>query len=106
MTELTNLWDSTRELYARFELPITVESMPGVFLEEVEELLDAQASEPAVNVAEEAADVIVTAMGVCMSRGVTLAQLLSAMRHVTRKNDSKTLQTHAVNAAGKIARKG
>lgn len=106
MTELTNLWDSTRDLYTRFDVTITQDASALVFSEETKELLAAQTSEPAVNVAEEAADVIVTAMGVCMSRGVTLAQLLSAMRHVTLKNDSKTLQTHAVNAAGKIARKG
>jgi hypothetical protein len=41
----------------------------------------------------------------CLARDVSLAQILEQARAVVAKNDAKTYETHAVNGAGKIARK-
>jgi NTP pyrophosphatase (non-canonical NTP hydrolase) len=98
---------STINLYARFGverpgLPV----MQPIFEEEVQELIEAaQVGEDKAHIAEEAADVIVTAIGMCLARDVSLAQILEQARAVVAKNDAKTYETHAVNGAGKIARK-
>lgn len=105
MNLLNELWDSTANLYTRFDVTPTVENTSLVFREEARELLLAQASEPDENVAEECADVLVTALGVLMSRGITLGELDRAIMKVVAKNDAKTHATHHLNTDGKIARR-
>lgn len=105
MNLLNKLWMSTVSLYFRFHVTPTVENTSMVFREEARELLLAQAGEPDENVAEECADVLVTALGVLLSRGIALAELERAIMRVVAKNDAKTHETHFVNADGKIARR-
>lgn len=102
---LTAVWQSTAALYERFGLKPNVQNTTEVFSEETAELLHAAMLESPVNTALEAADVIVTALGICMARGVTLDEVVAAIRATVAKNDDKTHETHAVNEAGKIARK-
>jgi NTP pyrophosphatase (non-canonical NTP hydrolase) len=55
--------------------------------------------------ASELADVIVVAIGLLMTNGFTLEQLQDAIAKTAAKNDAKTLETHAKDAKGKVARK-
>ncbi|KAB2903420.1 MAG: hypothetical protein KJ064_20575 [Anaerolineae bacterium] len=106
MDTLQELIRSTLEFYARFDVQPQLESAVRVFREEVDELIEAAAlgTDPA-HIAEEAADVMVTAIGICLSRGVDPAALIEQAQKVVIKNDRKTHETHAVNEQGKIARR-
>lgn len=103
------LWDSTFDLHSRFfpDNPPDFEARWRVFNEEVSEFLlecananDLTDMEPA----QEAADVIVTLMGLLQGLGFDYNNLQDAIIATAEKNDSKTLKTHAVNKKGKIAR--
>lgn len=102
---LAAVWQSTAALYERFGLKPTVNNTTMVFSEETAELLHAALLESPANTALEAADVIVTALGVCMARGVALEEVAAAIQATVAKNDAKTHETHKVNEAGKIARR-
>ena len=56
------------------------------------------------HIAEEAADVMVTAIGVCQSVGVDIEQIIAQVYYVIAKNDAKTHETH-VHLDGKIRRR-
>ncbi|MBZ0308246.1 MAG: hypothetical protein K8I82_19430 [Anaerolineae bacterium] len=106
MDTLQELIRSTIEFYARFGVQPQLENAKRVFQEEVQELIDAaEAGADSAHIAEEAADVMVTAIGICLSRGVDPAALIEQTRRVIEKNDRKSHATHAVNEQGKIARR-
>lgn len=100
------LWDSTADLHERFGLPIpdTAAVLP-VFREEVREFLDAMDVCDTVHAREEAADVAVMLCAVLMSTGASYEDFMAACLKVVQKNNAKTHETHAINSAGKIARK-
>ncbi len=117
---LKRLWESSEQFFRRFDsFPPDLDAQLRCVAEETAELyiatkeaawlehegnLDAHAVACGA-VAREAADVIVTVQGVCMALGITAEQLAAAIEQVAQKNDSKTLDTHYVNSAGKIARR-
>lgn len=107
MDALTRLFISTTALYARFGL--TARSTPPeqrrkFLMEEVGELIADSATHERGCMTEEAADVIVTVLGLLQSHGVTLAEINAACELVALKNDSKTTDTHEL-MNGKITRK-
>jgi NTP pyrophosphatase (non-canonical NTP hydrolase) len=102
---LRELARSTAEFYARFGVtPVLDESVP-IFEEEVRELIEAarQGTDKA-HIAEEAGDVFVTAIGICLATGVDVEQLVAQVYAVAAKNDAKTHDTHHY-VDGKIRRK-
>lgn len=103
---LQDLFRSTTALHERFGVMPKLEVVLRVFREEVGELIEAaEQGTDLQHIAEEAADVFVTAMGVCMACGVSEEQLLAQTRAVIAKNDAKTHETHHINEQGKIARR-
>lgn len=106
-----DLWHSTKDLHQRFfpDNPPSFEARVRVFNEEVGEFLHAvYASKLAApnekQVALEFADVLVTAMGLLQGLGIGYSEVIDALNTVASKNDAKTLDTHQVNARGKIER--
>jgi phosphoribosyl-ATP pyrophosphohydrolase len=103
---LRRLIDSTLAFYARFGVEPEHGPAEAVFREEVAELIEAAADGTnKTHIAEEAADVLVTVVGLCVAVGVPPEQLIEQVHAVAAKNDAKTHETHAVNANGKIARR-
>lgn len=110
---LSHLWHSSADLYQRFGMATpNTSAQLRVVHEECYELTQAAheyefAKGMGDRVTEEAADVIVTVMGVLMSCGVTYHELASAINRVAAKNDAKTHETHYVSeVTGKITRRG
>lgn len=110
MNSLQTLWNSTFDLHSRFfpDTPPDFEARWRVFNEEVSEFLlecananDLTDQEPA----KEAADVLVTSIGLLQGLGFEYEDFEAAILATAKKNDSKTLTTHEVNSKGKIARK-
>lgn len=103
---LNDLIRSTVDFYTRFEVHPQPEIAIRVFQEEVDELIEAaELGTDLAHIAEEAADVMVTAIGICLSRGVDPESIIRQAQAVIDKNNSKTHETHAVNEQGKIARR-
>lgn len=107
------LVQSTLAFYERFGVTPTLSGATSVFREEVGEFIEAAhlaAASPVhtspqhEHAAEEAADVIVTVIGLCAAAGVTPDMLIAQMVRVAAKNDAKTHATH-VYADGKIRRR-
>ena len=70
---LRGLIDSTSEFYKRFGVTPNLETSIRVFKEEVDELIEAaEIGTDNDHIAEEAADVFVTAIGICMASGVDM----------------------------------
>lgn len=104
---LNTLWSSTESFHRRFEsFPPEEDSALAVFLEEVREVEDAVLKGDDNNLCHESADVIVTLMGILMSRGITYDMFIAEILRVVEKNDSKTWRTHYINDNGKIQRIG
>lgn len=102
---LNALIRSTLEFYDRFGVEFDVADALQNFHEEVGELTEAaQAGENTTHIAEEAADVFVTAIGVCQAAGVDMDQLIAQVYAVAAKNNAKTHDTH-VYVNGKITRR-
>lgn len=104
---LRRLWESTADLYRRWNIypPMMTAQIP-VFIEEAAELVHAARHEDDERVTEEAADVIVTALGLVMACHIEYDALLAAIERVIAKNDSKTDETHAIDPqTGKITRR-
>jgi len=102
---LRDLIRSTLEFYARFGVQMQVGDAVRNFQEEVAELIEAaQAGEDKDHIAEEAADVMVTAIGVCEAAGIDPERLIAQIYAVIAKNNAKTHETHVV-ANGKIRRR-
>jgi hypothetical protein len=102
---LRDLAQSTQAFYARFGVTPELQNCITNFNEEVFELVQAaMAGDNPAHTAEEAADVFVTAIGVCLASGITVDQLVTAIYQVAAKNDAKTHDTH-VFRDGKIRRR-
>jgi NTP pyrophosphatase (non-canonical NTP hydrolase) len=102
---LRDLTHSTLQFYRRFDVEPEPDSALRNFREEVEEFIEAaQANTDKDHIAEEAADVFVTAIGVCYSCGVDIEKLIEQTYAVIAKNDAKTHDTHIVRN-GKITRR-
>jgi phosphoribosyl-ATP pyrophosphohydrolase len=102
---LRDLAKSTLDFYARFGVQPQVNETIQNFREEVNELIEA--AEDGLDqdhIAEEAADVFVTAIGVCAASDVEIDRLIQQLYNVIAKNDAKTHETH-VYADGKIRRR-
>ncbi len=111
MSEAHNTGDAFRDLaqgtldfYARFDFTPTVENMTMNFQEEARELVEAAREDDLDHTAEEAADVMVTAMGLCFAAGVDVERLIKQVYAVIEKNDRKTHDTHILRD-GKIRRR-
>lgn len=103
---LRALIQSTVDFYARFDVTPELETATRVFQEEVGELIEAaKDGTNQLHIAEEAADVFVTAIGLCLASGVNTDMIIEQTHAVIAKNDAKTHVTHEINAYGKIARK-
>ncbi len=102
---LRDLIRSTLAFYERFGVTPQLEAATLVFQEEVDEFIEAAHDDHDVqHIAEEAADVIVTVIGLCEAAGVPPEKLVEQIYAVIEKNNAKNHNTHAVDAAGKIAR--
>ncbi len=102
---LRDLAQSTRAFFERFGVEPTVPDTVQNLREEVGELIEAaQDGTNRDHIAEEAADVFVTAIGVCFAAGVDADRLVQQVYTVIAKNDAKTHATH-VYADGKIRRR-
>lgn len=102
---LRDLARSTQAFYARFGVTPELQNCITNFNEEVFELVQAAMSaDSAAHTAEEAADVFVTAIGVCLASGISVEELVDAVYKVAAKNDAKTHETH-VFRDGKIRRR-
>jgi NTP pyrophosphatase (non-canonical NTP hydrolase) len=100
------LWDSTKNLFERFGIEPTLDEQGRVMFEEIWEFTHA-ISDMEMNGAEvpqEAVDVLVTIIAMLQITGHEYGEFQEAIERVVFKNDSKTMATHAVNGAGKIAR--
>lgn len=102
---LRDLIRSTLEFYARFGVKSQVADAVRNFREEVNELIEAaSAGQDKDHIAEEAADVIVTIIGICDAAGVDAERLVAQLYAVIAKNNAKSHQIHIV-ADGKIRRR-
>lgn len=110
MSDIVELYRSTAALYARFEVEPTLENTSRRFFEEVcefKEACDYEAftdSDTRILIANEAADVLVTTIGMLLAMGMKPHELAAAISRVIAKNDSKTHATHEL-VNGKITRK-
>ena len=102
---LRALAQSTAEFYARFGVQPVLDDTIQNFQEEVRELIEAaRSAEDRHHIAEEAADVFVTALGICFASGVDVDLLLQQVYTVIGKNDAKSHTTHVYHD-GKIRRR-
>lgn len=115
---LKQLWESTAAFQQRFGLDkkFSLPAQMRCVHEEISELaadaygywytedgLDAENF--VIDATQEAADVIVTVLGVLMGMGVEYSDVADAIEHIAAKNDAKTHETHAIDANGKVSRK-
>ncbi len=112
MDALKRLWDSTADFQKRFRLDerFNLDAQMRCVMEEMSEFQSAAYCNSYMKIgkadmAKEASDVIVTVLGVLMGAGVTYEVLEKYMTDTALKNDAKTLETHAINENGKVARK-
>lgn len=102
---LRDLIRSTLAFYERFGWQPLTDDAIRVFEEEVREVTEAaQVGTDKKHIAEEAADVIVTLIGVCQASGVDPELLIDQLYAVIAKNNAKTHETH-VYSDGKIRRR-
>ena len=100
-----DLAQSTLDFYARFGFQPQTDNTIQNFQEEVRELIEAaRDGHDLDHIAEEAADVFVTAMGVCFASGVDVERMVAQVYTVIAKNDAKTYETHVLHT-GKIRRR-
>ncbi|MEO8395469.1 MAG: hypothetical protein ABI700_20920 [Chloroflexota bacterium] len=102
---LRDLAQSTLDFYERFGVTPQIDDTIQNFQEEVRELIEAgREGHDLAHTAEEAADVFVTAMGICFASGVDVEHLVAQVYAVIAKNDAKTHETHVLHT-GKIRRR-
>jgi NTP pyrophosphatase (non-canonical NTP hydrolase) len=101
---LRDLAASTLAFYARFDYTPDAQSTITNFNEEVYELVEAALQGDQAHAAEECADVIVTALGVCFAQGLSTDEIIAAVYKVADKNDDKTHESHILKD-GKIRRR-
>lgn len=114
---LERLWNSSESLNKRFGIDPQEQDSVKIFMEECKELITAYYNYNATfsdishstldtDLADEFADVIVTAMQIAMARGLSVFDLLRGIDRVVRKNDAKTSETHEIDSGSrKIRRK-
>lgn len=104
---LGDMWQSNEDFHNRFlGRPANLDESLVAYREECGELNLACITEASnEETVLEAADVLYTVIGVLRSRGISFDEFLQACQQVISKNDAKTLETHYVNEAGKIAKK-
>lgn len=103
-TMFNRLAKSTLEFYERFSYTPNLNAAHRIFLEEVGELIEASRTQDREDIVEEAADVIVTVIGIVLACDISIGELEDAMAYVARKNDRKGYDTHILRE-GKIQRK-
>lgn len=102
---LRDLIRETLAFYARFDLRLHLPPALEKFQEEAGELVEAASQgSSADHIAEEAADVLVTLVGVLHAAGIPPEQWIEQVYAVIEKNRAKTQATHIVQD-GKIARR-
>jgi len=102
---LRTLARSTKEFMARFGVTPQIDDSLMNFEEETAEFIEAvRDGTNADHIAEEAADVFVTAINACFAAGIDIEKLVDQVYYVARKNDAKTHETHH-HVDGKIRRK-
>ncbi len=102
---LRDLATSTQAFYDRFGVTPVLENTIMNFSEETRELIEAaREGHDQAHIAEEAGDVIVTALGICFASGVSIDQLIEQVYKVIAKNDAKNHETHHY-VDGKIRRR-
>lgn len=102
---LRDLAQSTSEFYQRFGVKPKLNDCIQNFQEEVRELIEAATNgTDKAHIAEETADVFVTAIGICFATGIEIERLVEQVYAVIGKNDAKTHETH-VYSNGKIRRR-
>lgn len=101
---LRDLICSTLAFYERFGVRPQRDNAVRVFEEEVREFIEATSGDDKAHIAEEAADVLVTVVGLCEAVGVDSEQLIRQIYAVIAKNDAKTHETHVYHN-GKIRRR-
>ena len=101
---LRELAQATRDFYDHFGYQPTVVNMTMNFQEEARELIEAAGEDDLDHTAEEAADVFVTAIGLCFASGVDVDRLIKQVYVVLAKNEAKTHETHVLHE-GKIRRR-
>lgn len=102
---LRDLAASTTAFYERFGVTPELQGCITNFNEEVYELVQAALDgTDKAHIAEECADVVVTALGVCFASGIEIDQIVEQVYAVIAKNDAKTHETH-VYKDGKIRRR-
>lgn len=112
---LQALYASTADLYARFGLDATTtppNKRRKLFAEEADELKEASivsdcmpywiVDEPKADIANEAADVFVTVVGLLLAHAVEREDFDAAIQRVIDKNDAKTAANGYAVIAGKI----
>jgi NTP pyrophosphatase (non-canonical NTP hydrolase) len=105
MDALRDLAASTLAFYKRFGAKPEIESSIRNLREEVYELIEAaQSGDDKAHIGEEAADVLVTTLGVCFAAGLDIEQIIKQVYVVIQKNNAKTEETHEL-ANGKIRRR-
>lgn len=106
---LGDLWESTEALYRRFGITHPdFDAAFRVFGEEVFEFINEITLPMEITDAAElmeAADVLVTIIGLLIARGFNFQDFASAIDGVRAKNDLKTGDSHYVSESGKITRK-
>lgn len=102
---LGELAASTVAFYRRFGVVLVVPSASQHLLEEVRELIAAaSAGRDMDHIAEEAGDVMVTVVGLCLAAGVSVDHIIRGVSFVAKKNDAKTFETHE-HRDGKIRKR-
>ena len=101
MTDLIQLWNSTQDLYERFDLDSPNEDRRRKLIEEVLELITVSVLEDNGHggyrdIINEAADVIVTVLGLLQGHDIEYDDLLTAMGRIAEKNNAKTTETHHI----------
>lgn len=102
MNPLERLWNSTADLYKRFNLDAPIKDRQIKFDEEVKEFKqEIRAIVEHIGgsgdaLVEEAVDVIVTTIGILQKFGVDIDDLMEKIELVALKNDAKTHETHVI----------
>jgi NTP pyrophosphatase (non-canonical NTP hydrolase) len=114
MDALARLWQSTLDLYERFGLDepgaVEIQARERFLNEEFLELIRESVISDVLEIIEtkhlleEAADVLVTLVGLLQAHQIDLPSLEAACEFVAQKNDAKTLDTHEY-IAGKIRKR-
>lgn len=100
---LSNLFESTANLYDRFGLKPSIENARnGIVEESLEVIAELEQYDPS-HLAEEVVDLFVVAISALLSRGLDERDLNRAMQVVINKNNAKNSSTHIVHKS-KITR--